>query len=106
MTSTMRGAAVIITGAVVALIGLAGPVSADPADPAGPEIQPVAAAAEAAPAPVVDDGKVPSSPPEVTKTPDGWTLTVGGKDETQRVIAPLTTALSTRDYEVGGIFTG
>lgn len=42
MTSTMRGAAVIITGAVVALIGLAGPVSADPADPAGPEIQPVA----------------------------------------------------------------
>ena len=36
---------------------------------------------------------------------DGWTLTVGGKDEVQRVIAPLTTALSSREYEVSGTFT-
>ena len=116
----MRGAAV----AVVALIAMAVPAWADPADPAGPDIQPVAAGAEAVPpvddgpvddgpvddGPVddgpVDDGRVASSPPETTTSPDGWTLTVGGKDETQRVIAPLTTALSTRDYEVGGVFTG
>ena len=80
-----------------------GPAWADPADPAGPDIQPVAA--ESAPPPV-DDGKVVSSPPEITKSPDGWTLTVGGKDETQMVIAPLTTAISSREYEVGGTFVG
>ncbi|MGV1006835.1 MAG: MspA family porin [Candidatus Nanopelagicales bacterium] len=100
MSSSMRGAA----AAVVALIAMAVPAWADPTDPAGPDIQPVAVGAEALPP--VDDGKVASSPPETTKSPDGWTLTVGGKDETQRVIAPLTTALSTRDYEVGGVFTG
>jgi len=97
------------------------PAWADPADPAGPDIQPVAAAeaapppggtpapgapaAEPAPPPV-DDGTVVSSPPETATTLDGWTLTVGGKDETQLVIAPLTTALSSREYEVGGTFTG
>ena len=63
------------------------------------------AAAEATPPPV-DDGKVVSSPPETAQTLDGWTMTVGGKDETQIVIAPLTTALSSREYEVGGTFTG
>ena len=59
--------------------------------------------AEAAP---VDDGRVESSPPKTTNSPDGWTLTVSAKDETQRVIAPLTTAISTREYEVGGIYSG
>ncbi|MGV1006856.1 MAG: MspA family porin [Candidatus Nanopelagicales bacterium] len=100
MSSILRGAA----AAVVALIAMAVPAWADPTDPAGPDIQPVAAGAAALPP--VDDGKVPSNPPETTKSPDGWTLTVGGKDETQLVIAPLTTALSTREYEVGGVFTG
>lgn len=90
--------------AAIALCAAAGPAWADPVDPAGPDIQPVAAA-EAAPPPV-DDGKVVSSPPETIKTMDGWTITVGGKDETQLVIAPLTTALSSREYEVGGTFTG
>ncbi len=63
------------------------------------------AASEASPPPA-DDGKVVSSPPETAHTLDGWTMTVGGKDETQVVIAPLTTALSSREYEVGGTFTG
>ncbi|PRC46786.1 MspA protein, partial [Mycobacterium sp. ITM-2017-0098] len=49
-------------------------------------------------------GAVVSPPPAVTTSPDGWTLTVAAKDETQLVIAPLTTALSTREYEVGGIY--
>ncbi len=86
------------------MVASACPAWADPAGPVGPDIQP-AAAAEAAPPPV-DDGKVVSSPPEIMKSHDGWTLTVGGKDETQLVIAPLTTAVSSREYEVGGTFTG
>ena len=89
--------------AVAALITLAAPASADPLDPAGPDVQPVAAA-EAAPP--VDDGKVPSNPPITDKSPDGWVMTVGGKDEKQRPVAPLTTAISTREYQVGGTFTG
>ena len=79
---------------------------------AEPETEAVAAdaaAPEAAPPPEaapVDDGRVESSPPKTTNSPDGWTLTVSAKDETQRVIAPLTTAISTREYEVGGIYSG
>jgi hypothetical protein len=98
--STWRG----VAGFACAMVASAGPAWADPVDPAGPAVQPVAAA-EAAPPPV-DDGKVISSPPEIAKTLDGWTITIGGKDETQRVIAPLTTAVSSREYEVGGTFTG
>jgi hypothetical protein len=88
-------------------------VVAAPAASAEPEVEPVAAdapPAEAAPPPPegasVDDGRVESSPPKTTKSPDGWTLTVSAKDETQRVTAPLTTAISTREYEVGGIYSG
>jgi hypothetical protein len=54
----------------------------------------------------VDDGRVESSPPTTTHTPDGWTLTLSAKDETQLVIAPLTTAISSREYEVGGTYNG
>jgi hypothetical protein len=79
---------------------------------ADPEAEPVVDAAETVPAP--PEGAPPpelgpvdlveSSPPATTKSPDGWTLTVSAKDETQRVIQPLTTAISTREYEVGGLF--
>ncbi len=86
---------------------------------ADPEADPVVVdAAAPAPAPPEDapppEGAPPpeeppielveSSPPATTKSPDGWTLTVSAKDETQRVIQPLTTAISTREYEVGGVF--
>jgi hypothetical protein len=80
---------------------------------AEPETEPVAADApppEAAPlppeGPPVEEGRVESSPPATTKSPDGWTLTLSVKDETQLPIAPLTTAVSSREYEVGGIFNG
>ena len=79
--------------------------AADPnTDAVSPDV-PTAAAPppDAAPA---DDGRVESSPPKTTNSPDGWTLTVSARDETQRVIAPLTTAISTREYEVGGIYSG
>jgi hypothetical protein len=74
------------------------PVAVDP-----PPAEVIAPASEAVP---VDDGRVESSPPKTTSAPDGWTLTVSARDETQRVIAPLTTAISTREYEVGGIYSG
>jgi hypothetical protein len=95
----MRSAAI----AAVIVIALAGPASADPIDPAGPDIQPVADVEAAPPA---DDGKVASSPPITDTSPDGWTMTVGGRDEVQSGIAPLTTAISTREYQVSGTFTG
>jgi hypothetical protein len=81
-------------------------VFATPMASAEPEVEPVAADAPPAEAAPVDDGRVESSPPKVTNSPDGWTLTVSAKDETQRVTAPLTTAISTREYEVGGIYSG
>lgn len=86
--------------AVFAMCGLISGVNASLAW-AEPEIEPVVA--DAPPPP---EGFVESSPPATTKSPDGWTLTLSAKDETQLVIAPLTTAVSTREYEVGGIFNG
>ncbi|BBZ59463.1 MspA family porin [Mycolicibacterium monacense] len=69
---------------------------------AQPAAEPVAG--DAAPPP--PEGAVPSTPPSHTGTPDGWTLTLSAKDETQAVIPPLTTALSSREYVVGGTFSG
>jgi hypothetical protein len=61
-----------------------------------------------APAPVSEppNGPMPSSPPGVLKTPDGWTLNVVGSKESMEPVAPLTTALSSREYLVDGTFTG
>src|ERR1700754_3063037 len=58
------------------------------------------------PGPPPDNGVVASSDPAVVTSPDGWVLTVAAKDETQLPIAPLTTAVSSREYLVGGTFTG
>jgi len=77
---------------------------ADLAAPGEPSVVAVAATDPATPPP--DDGRVASSPPATTKSPDGWTLKVAAKDEFQRPVAPLTTAISTREYEVSGVFNG
>ena len=58
------------------------------------------------PGPPPDNGVVPSADPGIVTSPDGWTLTVVAKDETQLPVAPLTTAVSSREYLVGGTFTG
>jgi hypothetical protein len=58
------------------------------------------------PGPPPDNGVVASAEPGVVTTPDGWTLTVVASNETQLPIAPLTTAVSSREYLVGGTFTG
>jgi hypothetical protein len=52
------------------------------------------------------EGTVASTPPAHTETPDGWTLTLSAENETQTAIPPLTTALSSREYVVGGTFSG
>ncbi len=75
-------------------LALADPPPGDPAQPVG----------DAAPPP--DTGAVASEVPGVANSPDGWTLEVSAKDETQLAIPPLTTALSSREYLVGGTFTG
>lgn len=53
--------------------------------PAPPDAAPPAGAA------------VPSNPPAILNTPDGWTLGLGAKDEMQVPVAPLTTAISSRE---------
>jgi hypothetical protein len=99
---------VLLTAAAVLL---ASPASADPgpADPDGvtqvAAAVPVAETGPAAEAPPVADGKVASSPPS-TSTMDGVTLTISARDETQMSVLPLTTAISTREYAVGGVFDG
>lgn len=94
--------AVLAFAVIAAMTAAAAPAGAEP-DSVTPDVQPVAAAVAE---PAVDDGKVSSGEPATTKSPDGWTLTISAKDETQLPIAPLTTAISTREYEVGGVFNG
>ncbi|HEY6649314.1 MAG TPA: MspA family porin [Mycobacterium sp.] len=97
----VRPVAVLI--ACVLTCALAAPSAS--VDPETEAVSAEAPAVEAVPAPV-DDGRVESSPPATTHTPDGWTLTLSAKDERQEVIAPLTTAISSREYRVGGIYNG
>lgn len=97
----------VLMALVGTLLAMPVPASADP-DPGGPELaQPVAADPAADPAaPPVDDGRVMSTPPATTKSPDGWTLAISAKDEIQMPSAPLTTAISSREYIVSGVFNG
>lgn len=52
------------------------------------------------------DAIIQSVPPSTTTAPNGWVMTVGARDEVIRNVNPLTTALSSRDYEVSGVFNG
>ena len=88
--------AAAIAGCLVMSVGVAPAAWADPDQGSTP--------ADAAAA--VDDGRVPSGPPANVMTPDGWTLTLSSRDETALPVAPLTTAVSSRDYIVGGTFIG
>jgi MspA len=72
-------------------LALADPPADPPVDDAGPP---------------PDTGVVASSDPAVVTSPDGWVLTVAATNETELPIAPLTTAVSSREYLVGGTFTG
>ncbi|MGE2729841.1 MspA family porin [Mycolicibacterium vaccae] len=84
------------------LVGAAPVASAQPDVGVPPDIgvQPVAGVVSP------PDGAVLSGAPGVVVTPDGWELTVAGRDESQVAVAPLTTAMSSREYLVAGTFTG
>jgi hypothetical protein len=94
--------------ATLAAVCLLVPTGAAPlalADPPPPA--PVVPAADSAPPPPGGpNGPVPSGPPGVLKTPDGWTLNVTGQNESMEPVAPLTGAVSSREYLVDGTFTG
>lgn len=102
----------LFTAGLIAAVWTAPVTTADPAaDPAVPlpppgpaEVVPVVNNAPAPPP--VDTGAVVSEAPGVATALDGRTLTVAARDETQLPVAPLTTALSSRDWLVGGTFTG
>jgi hypothetical protein len=81
-------------------LALADPPPPDPAVPAVPAVP----AGDDGPPP--DTGVVASADPGVVTTPDGWVLTVVASNESQLPIAPLTTAVSSREYLVAGTFTG
>jgi hypothetical protein len=95
--------------ATLAAVCMLTPVAAAPlalADPPPPDpaVQPVADPGP--PPPPVDTGAIPSAAPGVLVTPDGWTVTIAGSNESTLPVAPLTTAVSSREYLVGGTFTG
>ncbi len=75
---------------------------ADPPPP--PAVPDAGAPPDAGPPPIT--GVVASEVPGIAHTQDGRTLTVSAKDETELPVAPLTTALSSRDWMVGGTFMG
>ncbi|QRY51000.1 MspA family porin [Mycolicibacterium septicum] len=87
-------------------LACAAPVAPAWADPVvAPEVEVVADVVPAPGEPGAAD-LVESTPPANLKTPDGWNLTVSASDETQAVVAPLTTAISSREYVVGGTYRG
>ncbi|MCX2931509.1 MspA family porin [Mycobacterium sp. CVI_P3] len=94
----------VLLALVGSLLATPVPASADP-DPGGPDLAQPIVATDPVPPPV-DDGRVASTPPISTESPDGWTLTISAKDEVQMPSAPLTTAISSREYVVGGVFNG
>ncbi len=91
--------AAVFAVCVVLSVGLS--VGTAPATAADPEPDIVAPAAS-----TQAEGGVASNPPAILNTPDGWTLGLGAKDEAQVPVAPLTTALSSREYLSSGTFVG
>lgn len=71
-----------------------------PSTAADPDAEPAAAATGS------NEGRLPSNPPAIVNTPDGWRLGLGAKDESQVPVPPLTTAISSREYLSSGIFVG
>lgn len=90
--TAFRRFAVVVAACMLVPAGAGSMASAQP--PVGPVPPPP------------DTGAVASGPPGIATTPDGWTLSVVARDETQLPVAPLTTALSSREYLAAGTFTG
>jgi MspA len=93
--------------AMLASVCVAIPVAAAPLAQAEPPPPPdPAVPVTNATNPLPPEGAVPSAPPGVLDTPDGWHLEVVGSNETQLPVAPLTTAISSREYLIAGTFVG
>jgi hypothetical protein len=92
--------------AVLAIVCIAIPVGTAPLALAEPPPLPDPVAPVNATNPLPPEGGIPSGPPGFLDTPDGWHLEVVGSNETQLPVAPLTTAVSSREYLVAGTFTG
>jgi MspA len=92
--------------AMLASVCVAIPVVGAPLAQADPPPPPDPAVPVNATNPLPPEGAVPSGPPGVLDTPDGWHLEVVGENETQLPVAPLTTAITSREYLVAGTFTG
>jgi hypothetical protein len=91
--------------ATLAVLCVLVPVAFAPHSAADPNADaPAMPEADAGPPP--PDGAVPSGDSGILTAPDRWTLTVSAKNETQLPVPPLTTATSSREYLVGGTFTG
>jgi MspA len=87
--------ATVLAVCIVISAAIAPSAGADPdAAPAAPDATPPT------------DGRVPSGVPAIVNTPDGWSLTLGAKDESQIPVPPLTTAISSREYLASGTFSG
>ena len=104
----MRGAKSTMLNrfALLGAVCIAIPVGAAPLAQADPPPPPDPAVPVNATNPLPPEGAVPSAPPGVLDTPDGWHLEVVGANETQLPVAPLTTAISSREYLIAGTFTG
>ncbi|MDT5015764.1 MAG: hypothetical protein QOD39_1924 [Mycobacterium sp.] len=94
----MLAAVCIATPVATAPLAMSQPPSPPPADPAAAPVNPTN--------PLPPEGAVPSAAPGILDTPDGWHLEVTGSNETQLPVAPLTTAISSREYLIAGTFTG
>src|SRR3954453_4626205 len=92
--------------AMLASVCVAIPVAAAPLGHADPPPPPDPAVPVNATNPLPPEGAVPSAAPGVLDTPDGWHLEVVGANETQLPVAPLTTAISSREYLIAGTSTG
>jgi len=105
---TTRGADTTMLNrfAMLASVCVAIPVVGAPLAQADPPPPPDPAVPVNATNPLPPEGAVPSGPPGVLDTPDGWHLEVVGENETQLPVAPLTTAITSREYLVAGTFTG
>jgi hypothetical protein len=102
-TTVVNRYATLAAVCVLIPFGTAPLASADP--PPDPSVQ--SAASPAPPvAPSPDNGAVPSGPPGVLDAPDGCLLTVVGSDESEDPVPPLTTAITSREYDASGTFTG
>jgi hypothetical protein len=86
-------------------VGTAPLALADP--PPDPAVAPAAdPGAPPPPPPDGPNGPVPSAPPGVLHTADGWDLTVQGMNESMEPVSPLTGSPASREYLVDGSFTG